>query len=65
LRVNLLTKSTPRQIEIKDDGVGFIPDKTQQGLGTLLLRSLSGEAGAEVSIETRADVGTTVTVRLS
>jgi two-component sensor histidine kinase len=64
LHVSLRTKSTPREIEIRDDGIGFVPDEARQGLGALLLRTLSGEARVLVGINSRPGAGTTVTVRL-
>ena len=65
LRVRLRTKSTPLEIEIRDDGTGFVPDEAGQGLGTILLRRLTGEAGAAVSIDSRPGAGTTATLRFS
>ncbi len=65
LRVSLRTKSTPMEIEITDTGAGYVPEEARQGLGTMLLRMLTGEAGAAVSIDSRPGAGTTATVRFS
>jgi two-component sensor histidine kinase/CHASE3 domain sensor protein len=65
LRVSLRTKSTPLEIEIRDDGAGFVPDDAGHGLGTILLRRLTGEAGAAVSIDSSPGAGTTATVRFT
>jgi two-component sensor histidine kinase len=53
------------EIEITDTGAGYVPEEARQGLGTMLLRMLTGEAGAAVSIDSRPGAGTTATVRFS
>jgi two-component sensor histidine kinase/CHASE3 domain sensor protein len=65
LHVSLRTRSTPPEIEISDDGAGFVPQDARQGFGALLLRTLSGEARATVDIDSRPGAGTTVILRLS
>jgi two-component system, sensor histidine kinase PdtaS len=55
------------EIVIADAGIGLPPETEgkRQGLGTTIIRALSRQIGAEIDAESEAQLGTSVTVRVS
>jgi two-component sensor histidine kinase/CheY-like chemotaxis protein len=64
LTVELRTRDGRSEVRVRDDGVGFVEATVMKGLGTRLVRLLSGEARAKVETVSRLGEGTTVTLRL-
>jgi two-component sensor histidine kinase/CheY-like chemotaxis protein len=64
LTVELRTQDGRSEVRVRDDGVGFVEATVMKGLGTRLVRLLSGEARAKVETVSRLGEGTTVTLRL-
>ncbi len=63
--VRLFRRGTSWTLEVVDDGRGFAPDSTEQGvaqghLGMALLRDLSSDAGATMTIDSTLGRGTVV-----
>jgi PAS domain S-box-containing protein len=52
------------RLEIEDDGCGFEPDASHQGLGLLGMRERAARIGAELSIASQPGRGTVVAVTL-
>ena len=64
LTAEIRTKTDPREITLKDDGVGFIGGSASNGLGTRLVRSLAEEANIEIEIVSKPGGGTIATLKL-
>lgn len=63
IRLALDCDSEKVVLEVRDDGRGFQPDDTPPGrLGLGIMRERASSIGAEMSIETRPDEGTTIRV---
>jgi two-component sensor histidine kinase/PAS domain-containing protein len=52
-------------VSVSDDGVGMKPQNGEPGLGSRIIRALAAQLAATIHVDSSAQTGTTVTIRLS